>query len=161
MENEILDDSMMGPKINLVPASKGKRFANYLIDYIALIVLLMVILFTFLPDLMDPLAMEESGSDLLLNLLSIIVFVFYYLLSEAAMGGKTLGKIVTKTRAVKQDGTPMEMNDVLLRSLSRIVPFEPFSFLGQRPDGWHDRWTKTMVIDENESTLPREGNWMN
>jgi uncharacterized RDD family membrane protein YckC len=59
-------------------------------------------------------------------------------------GGRTLGKLITGSKAVREDGTSLTWKDACLRSLSRMVPFEPFSALGGAP--WHDRWTKTTVV---------------
>ena len=58
------------------------------------------------------------------------------------------------TRAVNEDGTRITFKTALLRSLSRLVPFEAFSALGANPPyPWHDRWTGTYVIDETQSRL--------
>jgi len=35
---------------------------------------------------------------------------------------------------------------VLARTAIRCIPFEPFSFLGSDPEGWHDNWSKTRVV---------------
>jgi hypothetical protein len=35
---------------------------------------------------------------------------------------------------------------MVLRSLCRLIPFEPFSFLGSDARGWHDSITKTRVV---------------
>jgi len=70
--------------------------------------------------------------------------VSYFTFMEGATGGKSIGKIITRSKAVKEDGTSITWNDALLRSLSRIVPFEPFSAFGGQP--WHDRWTNTKVV---------------
>jgi hypothetical protein len=32
------------------------------------------------------------------------------------------------------------------RSAARSIPFEPFSFLGGQPTGWHDRLSETRVV---------------
>ena len=38
---------------------------------------------------------------------------------------------------------------VLSLTLVRMVPFEPFSFLGSpHPVGWHDRWSGTRVVSD-------------
>ena len=60
---------------------------------------------------------------------------------------RTIGKFVTGTKAVNTDGSKMEPKTILLRSLCRIVPFEPFSALGNPSRPWHDKWSKTYVID--------------
>ena len=157
MENEILDDSILEPEIKLVPASKGKRLVNYVIDQIivALAYAALIILANGMGLEIDIGEEPDVSQSLQANLLTMTIMVFYYILLEGGMQGKSIGKVATRTRVVTLDGRPLEMNDAFIRSISRIVPFEPFSFLGQRPDGWHDRWSKTMVIDEDLSTLPK------
>lgn len=162
MENQILDDSLMDREVVLVPADKGKRLVNYLIDYLVIFGVMMfigIVVFAYDDRMID----IEAGSeiDLLSRIIGMIVYAIYYIVIEGSLKGKSIGKYLTKTRAVKIDGTPMETNDIVARSFSRIVPFEPFSFLGSRPGGWHDRWSKTMVIDETQSVLPKESSWMN
>jgi len=136
-------------------ASKGKRFANYIIDifaYYALSFLLGILLGAFLlsSDNVDFLYEESVELQLLEYLIGILAFLIYYTLTEYFFKGKTLGKLITKTRAVRDDNGRMSFTTVLLRSLSRLVPFEPFSFFGDLPMGWHDTWTSTKVInDEN------------
>jgi len=34
------------------------------------------------------------------------------------------------------------------RTLCRYIPFEPFSFLGNKPIGWHDSLSKTLVVKD-------------
>jgi uncharacterized RDD family membrane protein YckC len=67
--------------------------------------------------------------------------------------GRSLGKWITGTVAVRLDGNTINWKDAFLRSLSRIVPFEPFSALGYAP--WHDKWTETTVVKKanNEKAL--------
>ena len=36
--------------------------------------------------------------------------------------------------------------DFLIRNISRLVPFEAFSFLIGN-DGWHDSWSDTRVVN--------------
>jgi len=62
---------------------------------------------------------------------------------EKAFKGRTLGKVISGTRAIRNDGGELTLKDALLRSLSRLVPFEVFSGFGTP---WHDSWTNTQVI---------------
>ncbi len=88
-------------------------------------------------------------------LLTITFFVFILAILESVSGGKDPWKIGSPgTRAVNQDGTRISARTAILRCLSRLVPFEPFSALGSPSFPWHDRWTNTYVVDERESTLP-------
>ena len=75
-----------------------------------------------------------------------LVYPLYYTVFEAA-AGRTLGKFVTGTKVVDQYGNKPSTKDAFLRSLSRFVPFEPFSFLGNTARGWHDTWTNTYVVN--------------
>ena len=136
-QENLLDD--LG--VNLVRASAGQRFLNYIIDGIVFIGILgglaavapalaQIVFFPFMP---------------------YITFAVYIGLLESALKGKTLGKLITRTRAVQIDGTPITSGIAFQRGFSRIVPFEPFSALGSDTNPWHDRWTRTYVIDEKES----------
>jgi uncharacterized RDD family membrane protein YckC len=70
--------------------------------------------------------------------------VGYYFLCEATTG-RTVGKLVSGTRVVTESGGKPTTLQILQRTLSRMVPFEPFSFFGPST-GWHDRWSKTRVV---------------
>jgi uncharacterized RDD family membrane protein YckC len=139
---------------NLVEASKGKRFANLLIDVVLFYVLFTIIALVFFvgnPEAAEQYAAgSDSRSGLLENLIGMVLYVLYFFAMEALFKGKTIGKFITGTRAVyEHDGSTITGKSALTRALSRIVPFEAFSALFGRP--WHDSWTDTIVIDEKES----------
>jgi RDD family len=81
---------------------------------------------------------------LTLRFLSVVLYIFFYGAFESITGGKTPGKYLTGTRAVKPDGTRITWDVAFTRSLSRIVPFEPFSALGSPAD--HYRCTHYCVL---------------
>lgn len=142
------------PQDLLVRASAGKRFANYIIDIIffyIMVLVLGVILAIASPGSLDNIDDSSSSSDLLINILSIVLLVLMYGGLEALLKGKTIGKLITGTRAVQLDGSPITAGQAFGRALSRIVPFEPFSAFGNPCDPWHDKWNDTMVIDEKLS----------
>ena len=148
MEDQILDSNLpFDREINLVKASKGKRFANFIIDYIMALIV-MVVLYAIL-YIFDALNLDED--TVLDRLVGILVYVVYYLALENGLDGKTIGKFITGTRTVNMDGSIADAGTIFKRSLSRLVPFEPFSFLGSSSEGWHDKWTDTIVIDEKLS----------
>ncbi len=60
-------------------------------------------------------------------LFSVMFDVLLLAAFESFTGGKTPGKYITGTRAINDDGTRISFKTALLRSLSRIVPFEVFS----------------------------------
>jgi uncharacterized RDD family membrane protein YckC len=126
-------------------ATRGQRFANYLIDY-AVSMLVGIVLLGGLAVL-DPTLLAEGDrlwDELLLGALLTLV---YYLPCEA-LTGRTPAKLITGTRVVDAGGSPASTGQILARTLTRLVPFEAFSFLGSRsrPVGWHDSWSGTLVV---------------
>jgi uncharacterized RDD family membrane protein YckC len=140
---------------NYEHASVGQRFLNYLIDCLLMQyglsfitgILIAKIMLAISPETAYNWFVERKDSiDILASfyLISIVNFLIYYTICEKAFKGKTLGKLITGTKAIRGDGQELSFKNALLRSLSRIVPFEPFSAFGGYP--WHDSWTGTMVI---------------
>jgi uncharacterized RDD family membrane protein YckC len=141
----------------LSQAGMGKRFANYIIDlllFYLLIVFLGIIVALVNPNVFAN--MDESFSfGLFDRVVTLFIYGFYMSLMEGIFKGKTLGKLITRTRAVHEDGSPVTLKTALLRGLIRAVPFDQFSALGDPSYPWHDRWSKTYVIDEKTSRLPQ------
>ncbi|MFZ6053155.1 RDD family protein [Halocola ammonii] len=151
MDSEILDQNLSQQnKLSadeLVLASKGKRFANLIIDYIIRFVIALILTFG-----MEMFGLYQLSYNPIFDILFSLVLVFlYYSLLEASLNGKSIGKFVTQTRAVNEDGSEIDFNTAMVRSISRLVPFEPFSYLGDSKSGWHDKWSNTVVIDETKS----------
>jgi uncharacterized RDD family membrane protein YckC len=137
-------------------ASQGQRFLNWLIDNLFMNYGLSyltgfvagILLRELAPDFLSRLAYSGSTFSFEILSFSLLVgysnYILYYTLCEKLLKGYTLGKIITGTRAIRQDGTELTFKNALLRSLSRCVPFEVFSGFGTLT--WHDGWTDTMVI---------------
>jgi uncharacterized RDD family membrane protein YckC len=115
-------------------ATRGRRFSDLLIDQLAMGVLSAV------SSAVHP---DRSMSGLLFE--SIVFPFLYYTVLEAAFGW-TLGKLVTGTRVVALDGRRATFLQILGRTLARFIPFEPLSFFGRDPVGWHDSLSNTRVI---------------
>lgn len=147
------------PEYHLVQASMGKRFANYLIDLLVFYALIFAggIVWAILsPQTIESINEDDLGFNLLDRLLTLLLYGLYMFVVEAAFKGKSLGKLITGTRAVNEDGTDVTAKAAFFRGLSRAVPFNAFSALGNPTYPWHDRWTKTYVIDERESNRPMD-----
>jgi uncharacterized RDD family membrane protein YckC len=150
---DILDDVTY----NLYQASSGKRFANYLIDTLVFYLLWRLFVAMWFAQILFALDFPIENRALLYLVAYLAACLFLGLIIagfEAATGGKTIGKYITRTRAVTDEGVPIGPRKALLRFLARQVPFEAFSALGSPCYPWHDRWTKTLVIDEKLTTLP-------
>lgn len=136
-------------------ATQGQRFVNWLVDNLfmrfalgyASGYIISYLLINLAPSFLYWLFEdgEESGRVVLFSfIVGYFNYLIYYTFCERLFKGVTIGKLLTGTRAIRNDGTDLTFRDAILRSLSRIVPFEVFSGLGQVP--WHDSWTKTTVI---------------
>src|SRR5688572_12354648 len=136
------------------PVSKGIRFVNYIVDQVAITVIVNAVKFAiayyFLGNDYRDYIFYKLDQDLLVLLensisVSMPVTFFYYLIFEAATRGRTLGKILTDIIAITQDGQPFTFRHALIRTICRFIPFEPFSaLLAYLP--WHDSISKTAVV---------------
>jgi len=131
-------------------ASTGKRFANYIIDLIFFYIFsflfgmfLGLILYVIAPSTLS--IFEED--NILINYLFGFVAGMIYYSSFEILTGRTIAKFITKTKVVDEDGNPPDFGTIVIRSLCRFIPFEPFSFLGDEGKGWHDKLSKTRVVN--------------
>jgi uncharacterized RDD family membrane protein YckC len=133
-------------------ATQGQRFANYLIDLVVfyLFVLLLGAILGIIIYTMNPQStFFDDGNDdffgsITDRLFGLVLYGLFMSLVEGIFKGRTLGKLITGTKATKEDGTNITWGDAFKRGFSRAVPFEPFSALGGMP--WHDKWTDTRVV---------------
>jgi uncharacterized RDD family membrane protein YckC len=118
------------------------RFANYFIDRIVTTAL------TFAFGIFLGLSGHSNISTLESYTAAYMIVIFYYTLIEG-ISGQSIGKLVTGTVVVKENGQKPEFSQIIGRSLCRCIPFEPFSFLGESHSGWHDSITKTKVVKKS------------
>jgi uncharacterized RDD family membrane protein YckC len=151
-----MKEDLLQFETRLVRAETGKRLANYIIDIIIYYVVLLglVMLLAFIsPETLDALMGDSPYTDLIDRLLTLILYGLFSGLMEAALKGKSIGKYITKTKVVNEDGSPITWNTAFKRGFSKAVPFCAFSALGSPCMPWQDTWTNTLVIDEKESRL--------
>lgn len=133
-------------------ATNGQRFVNFIIDTVVNIVALYIITFILVilnnitgSHFTDFIFLDDLGSKVQQLLYGALESSLMYSLIEGASKGRTLGKLVTGTRAVREDGSSITWRDAFTRSICRQLPFETLSiFVG--PEMWHDRIAKTRVV---------------
>ncbi len=138
-------------------ASKEKRFLNYIIDlavfyvfFLTVGVIFGIVLVLVGGDIDSYLMDMENVNPWLDRLITMLVYVIYYIIIEGLFKGRSIGKFITKTKVVLKDGAKPTINETVVRSLCRIIPFEGFSFLGELGKGWHDTLSKTYVVDSKK-----------
>lgn len=121
-----------------IDASRGIRFANFILDYIFILVVIGV-----LAAISGMEAYDYYGSlNYSYYFLNMTVYIVYYTIFEG-LWGRTPAKFITGTIVIMEEGTQLEFAKAFLRSLCRFIPFEPFSGFGIP---WHDSLTHTRVV---------------
>jgi len=131
------------PATQVVPASAGLRFTNFVIDYFAQVGIGIIVGIAIVA------VQGEQGINTLQNIpelaIGLPIWFAYYFFSEAATS-RTLGKLITGTKVVDENGGLPTIGQVFGRTLCRLIPFEVFSFFGSSARGWHDSIPKTYVV---------------
>lgn len=134
-------------------ATKGMRFANILVDRIAFNLIFFALGLVggildgifgmyYFTKFFDQLAELGRVADIIIT---SIIFFFYIFLIEYFTKGRSLGKYITGTKVIMTDGKESTLGDYFIRNITRLVPFDALSFLGE--NGWHDSWSDTRVIN--------------
>lgn len=135
-------------------ASKSLRFANYIIDRIifyamfAVVGVLLIVIGELVgsDSIIEFIEGLEDINPLIDRLITMIIFIVFYMILEG-LTQRTIGKLITKTKVVLEDGRKPSPETIVIRSLCRMIPFDAFSFLGNPSRGWHDTLSKTYVVD--------------
>lgn len=151
------------PAAPLAPASPGnlldaheeagrwKRFFCFLIDYAGVIALVYVV--AYLIGMLAPVFEWAEAAVIFLmkanaledRLIGTAGYFVYYLFWESLFAA-TPAKWILGTRVVSDSGERPSFSKVFIRSLARLVPFEPLIY-ALSGTAWHDSWSKTVVLD--------------
>ena len=121
------------------------RFYNYIIDYI----FLLGVSFQYAHFYMMG---SNSGFSFLIF---FFIGLIYYTISEGLMR-QSFGKLITKTYVYGPGGSHAPFTSILRRTACRFIPFEPFSFLDGKGEGWHDRLSSTYVFYHKEEAFEED-----
>lgn len=125
----------------------SKRLLNYILDSIFILIIAS-------PLFNSTILSANSEEAFLIYGLFLLYYFAYYFLMEAICG-QTLGKMITGT-AVQFQGKNSFWG-AFLRTLSRFIPFEKFSFLVYKGHfGWHDELTGTYVAPLEDDVIEND-----
>ncbi|WP_315819493.1 RDD family protein [Paraflavitalea speifideaquila] len=126
------------------------RFVNYVIDLLSFytIVIICIILIALTAYGSKVFQVIESMSDISDFVLLHVLYGIYMLLVEGVFKGKTLGKLITRTRVVHLRTDSFSWRDAFRRGCMRMIPLEYFTACVGSP--FHDQWTETRVIKEKK-----------
>ncbi len=142
-----LDDYLARRPLKTV--NPTQRITHYLIDLVCFYLLTfcsLVVLGAIAISVKKPIDYENENTALIIQIITTLLFPVYYFFCES-IWQKTPGKFFTKTIVIDEYGGKPSFKQMVLRSVSRLVPFEGFSCLGSDQSyGWHDRWSDTFVV---------------
>jgi len=128
-------------------ASLLKRFLNLLIDYLAIMhfsIFVGVLLGMFFVGIGKTEWVAILKNTHINVALSWFLIFIYYVVCEHYLNGMTLGKYATQTQVRSISGEKANLDDIIVRTLLRLIPLEPISiFFGK---SWHDQYSSTMVV---------------
>ena len=129
-----------------VTASIAQRWLHPVVDR-----LVTLVLFSPIIDFFMNLNIKNFTNAAILPATILFSILFYYLLYETVLG-ITPAKLITQTRVVGYNDKKPSFKTIFIRTICRLVPFEAFSFFAE--DGWHDKWSQTVVVKEQDISLP-------
>jgi uncharacterized RDD family membrane protein YckC len=145
MQQEVLDyeDEQPTEDHGVYPVQQNTRIANYFIDlilfyivYLCLVVFLFALEVEFIQNIAD--------NPILDRITTMISYAIFMMIQELIFGGRSVGKFITKTKVVDEDGYTPSTGTLITRNLCRAIPFNAISHLFGR--GWHDSLSKTYVV---------------
>jgi len=135
-------------------ASPSKRFVNYVIDVLFFYVLIFG--FYAIISMIDPRVFDFIDDGVTDRIVGLVFYGVIMSFTEAMLNGKSIGKFITKTRAVSLDGSDLSFERIFTRNLIRIIPFEILSAFGYPCSPWHDKWSDSIVVDEKKLALQKQ-----
>ncbi len=137
-----------------VMANKSLRFANYAIDSLitlgltaAVMIVVMMLSDLLMYDTSSFLSYIEHMNRLEEYIFGLFITIPYYILMEG-LTARTIGKYLTGTIVVDNEGIKPSTETLLKRSFCRAIPFNAVSFLGKKSRGWHDSISETYVVNK-------------
>jgi uncharacterized RDD family membrane protein YckC len=127
-----------------------KRLLNLIIDVAAIFIIIILIgVVAFILSLLgyDGLINWMVEIDGLTDRLFTALIMVVYLFIMEVTTQRTLGKYITGTMVVMEDGSKPEARSIIIRALCRILTIEALSFIREVPRGWHDTASGTYVVD--------------
>jgi uncharacterized RDD family membrane protein YckC len=135
-------------------ASHGQRLLNFIIDLIIQYIIWVsvgqtILIFSNVTNNYNLSYTLESLSLIEKSVSALVIWILYYGLTDLYFS-RSLAKYFTKTVVVMKDGSKPGRTTIFKRTLSRLMPLDPFSFLGKTPRGWHDLISETYVVKKAE-----------
>ena len=129
-------------------ATTNQRFINFIVDTLVFLksffhASVMLVILNFSLNNCE-LRLQLYENSIFLCRFFIFDFIIVYPCIERLSKGKFPGKLITKTKVVKNDYTEITWKDAFVRTICRLIAMEPISDIDGHP--WHDSLSKTFAI---------------
>ncbi|MBI3395564.1 MAG: RDD family protein [Spirochaetia bacterium] len=114
-------------------AGPAARFLAVLVDHLAILALIAMslVLFGILSITAIFVGKDASGvAVFILFIMFFLIYWFYFFVFEWLNRGRTPGKMLLGLRVVSEDGTSLDVIQVMIRNLLRVADMFPFVFVG-------------------------------
>ena len=139
----------IGRELEIIPVDKGTRFINFIVDRVIIFIISFAIgaVLGLIIGIMWPENLSYFDHVPFLHevFFGVVINFLYYFILETTTG-QSIGKMLTVTKVLTEDGEKPDTKAIAIRSVCRMIPFEPFSFFGSTDLGWHDTISKTIVV---------------
>jgi uncharacterized RDD family membrane protein YckC len=123
-----------------------KRFLHFFIDSVIILVVLYILNLSFEFEFTK--RYFFSTIYIIPSLHYLILYFLYFFILEFYFQ-TTIGKTLTNSLVIDIYGNKPTLKTSLLRSLIRLIPWDPYTFIYE-DRGWHDKWTDTYVVNRAE-----------
>ncbi len=123
-----------------------QRFLNSILDFLAFF-LICFIFFIFGYSLVTN-GLLNSTINNLISYVTVFGFPLLNYIYLEGKYGKTIGKFITKTTVIKQNGEKITFKDAFLRTLYRLIPLEFITIFLDDGLTFHDKLSKTFVAQD-------------
>lgn len=153
---KVLDIQQTERSTKITDTPKWQRFFHFLIDTLVMGLILSSLFFRiFEIHLKHNEFFQSHMNNRFTILLLVIIFRFLYYPFYEIIFGKSPAKFLTESRLVSSKAEKPSASSVLIRTICRNIPFNPFSFLWYT--GWHDSLSQTYVVKEKREGYTTSG----
>lgn len=147
-------------------AERGKRFGAYLIDIIPIILMVFIIFYLFLDFDKTLTNYLNRGNEIepriqflkernWIRETSFIIWILYCIIMESSKYQGTFGKHIMGIKVIDENGNRLSFSKSIARNISKIVSYLiiALGFLwilfDKKKQGWHDKLSKTFVVNKD------------
>lgn len=118
--------------VKRIKSSINKRIINHFIDLSIIILFLFLIIYNI---------------EVEISIIIFISFYFLYYIIPELIWGQTIGKLITNTIVVTNEGRKPDLLTILIRTFARIIPLDHV-FMFWSENTLHDKLANTQVVNK-------------